>query len=217
MKDRIIDFRRVKASDLTNHELNWRLHPEEQKGALQAMFNDVGFVGAVIARELKDGTLQIIDGHCRKDVAGDEEVPVLITDLNDEETAKILATYDPLSQMAETDANQLTNLMDAFDFDDAFDENAHLRGVLSDIYYKLSKEERRAEAKAEREEEKEIPNMALQPHEHYDYLVIMATTSHDWNVLMERLELKPTRRRKRMGTCRAIRADVLLERLPHDK
>ena len=61
------------ASELRKNDRNWRLHPDDQRGALQAMFNDVGFVGAVIARELPDGSLELIDGHLRTDVAGDDE------------------------------------------------------------------------------------------------------------------------------------------------
>jgi hypothetical protein len=55
--------------------------------------------------------------------------------------------------------------------------------------------------------------MALQPHEHYDYLVVLATTAQEWNVLCDRLGMVPDKRRGRMGTCRAIRAGKLIEAL----
>jgi hypothetical protein len=38
-----------------------------------------------LARELPDGRLQLIDGHLRAATMPDEEVPVIILDLNEEE------------------------------------------------------------------------------------------------------------------------------------
>jgi hypothetical protein len=55
--------------------------------------------------------------------------------------------------------------------------------------------------------------MALQPHEHYDFLVVLCTTAQEWNVLCDKLKLKPQARRGRMGTARAIRASALLKLL----
>jgi hypothetical protein len=61
---------------------------------------------------------------------------------------------------------------------------------------------------------REVEGMALEPHEHYDYLVVLATTTQEWNVLCERLGLEPEKRRHgRMGTCRAMRASKLLDRV----
>ena len=59
----------------------------------------------------------------------------------------------------------------------------------------------------------DIPGMELQPHEHYDYLVVLATTTHEWNVLCDKLGLSPEKRRGRMGTCRAIHADRLITKI----
>ena len=43
------------------------------------------------------------------------EVPVLITDLNEEEASKLLATLDPLAAMAMTDQDTLTQLLSTID------------------------------------------------------------------------------------------------------
>ena len=59
-------------------------------------------VDAVIARETEDG-LQILDGVLRAEVMGDELVPVLIVDLDDQEAAKMLATFDPIGDLAMKD------------------------------------------------------------------------------------------------------------------
>lgn len=213
-RDRVTELRRVKASDLKKNSRNWRLHPDDQQGALNGLLNDVGFVGAVIARELEDGSLEIIDGHLRSDIAADEEIPVLVTDLNGEEAAKVLLTYDPLSQMAATDTEALSALLEDTDFGGGFDEDAYLRKLLTDLHTKLEKDE--AAGVDLKESEREVPNMALTPHEHYDYILVLATTTHEWNVLCERLDLTPEKRRKRMGTGRAIHASKLLGKLKAD-
>lgn len=215
IRDRIVDFRRVKASALRRNPKNWRLHPEDQRGALQAILADVGMVGAVIARETANGELELLDGHLRADVSGDDEVPVIVVDLNDAEADKILATFDMVSGMAITDDPKLLALLEGFAADieqyAVFEDNAHLRQLMADQLAELQKEE--AKAGKDDEQEREVPGMALQPHEHYDYLVVMAASTHEWNVLCDRLGLVPERRRGRMGTCRAIRAEKLLAKM----
>ena len=117
IRDRIKDFRRVKASELRPNPKNWRVHPQAQQGALRGILAEVGYVDAVMARELPDGTLELLDGHLRAETTPDAEVPVLVVDLNDEEAAKVLATFDPLAEMAVADAAKLESLMMDFQTD----------------------------------------------------------------------------------------------------
>ena len=111
IRDRIKELKRVKASELVDHAQNWRLHPESQKKALQGVLNDIGFADAVLVRELGDGRYGIIDGHCRKELSGDSDIPVLVLDVDEKEAKKILATLDPLSSMAEMDSVALSSLL----------------------------------------------------------------------------------------------------------
>jgi len=207
IRDRVIDFRRVKASDLRKHPQNWRLHPESQRSALMAMFDEVGFVGAVLTRQESDGTLQILDGHLRVDLLPEEEVPVIVTDLSEDEGKKILATYDPLSQMTMTDDKALAGILAEVGLDD----HAELRKMFADVQSAMHQEEQ-----TDSDAQREVPGMELQPHEHYDYLVVLATTSNEWNVLCDKLGLKPVRTRKGKATCRALRAKDLLRLLRGD-
>jgi site-specific DNA-methyltransferase (adenine-specific) len=75
------------------------------------VFAEVGIADAVLARELDDGTLELIDGHLRVETLGDKPVPVLVLDVNQAEADKILATLDPLSAMAEADAVKLDAIL----------------------------------------------------------------------------------------------------------
>lgn len=99
------------ASELHPNPLNWRTHPKEQLDAIRGILAEVGFAGAELARELPDGSLQLIDGHARAEVAGDAIVPVLVLDVTEDEAKKILATFDPVGAMAGKDAEKLAALI----------------------------------------------------------------------------------------------------------
>jgi hypothetical protein len=66
---------------------------------------------AVLARELPDGSLMLIDGHLRAETLGDGNVPVLVLDVNEAEADKLLATLDPLAAMADSDATKFDALI----------------------------------------------------------------------------------------------------------
>jgi DNA modification methylase len=117
IRDRIKELRRVRAGDLRPHPKNWRKHPEEQANALRGILAEVGFVDALMVRELPDGALQIVDGHLRAETTPDAEVPVLVVDLDDKEAEKVLATFDPLGAMAEPDEAQLEALLKGIETD----------------------------------------------------------------------------------------------------
>ena len=79
-RDRIVELRRVPASELIPSPLNWRRHPKAQREALRTMLDRVGYVDAVIARKTSDG-LVLIDGHLRADLdpAADRDFTIPIT------------------------------------------------------------------------------------------------------------------------------------------
>lgn len=110
-RDRVRDFRRVPASELKPHPGNWRRHPEAQREAFAGLLAEVGFAGAILTRECEDGTLQIIDGHLRAEELTDSLVPVLVTDLSADEADILLASFDPISALATTDAEKLEGLL----------------------------------------------------------------------------------------------------------
>lgn len=208
LRDRIVELRRIKASELKANALNWREHPDEQKGALTAMLEKLGFAGAILARETDEGKIQIIDGHMRADLVGEFKVPVLMTDLSEEEALELLTTYDAIGAMAEADPNKLTELIGTVDLPD----HADLRKLVADMDFNKPK-------RKEKPEEHEVEGMALRPHEHYDYIVVLASTTHDWNKLCDRLGISPKKRKRKrsMGVCRAIKAEQLLSILPEQK
>ena len=127
IRDRIIEFTRIKASELTPHPQNWRKHPKEQQAAMSGILKEVGYVDALMVRK-HEGGYQIIDGHLRAETTPDATVPVLVVDLNDAETALILATFDPIGAMAEASKEHLDSLLQQVSTTDAA-----LQSVISDV------------------------------------------------------------------------------------
>src|SRR6266478_6199352 len=111
IRDRIKELRRVKASELIPNEKNWRRHGKAQSAALKGLLAEIGYADALIARELPDGRLQLLDGHLRRDTTPKMEVPVLVLDVTQEEGDKILVTLDPLAAMAEADKTSVDALL----------------------------------------------------------------------------------------------------------
>jgi hypothetical protein len=111
IRDRIKDFRRVPADSLHPHPKNWRVHNDRQRSILQGVLAEIGYADALLARELPDGSLQLIDGHLRAETTPHQKVPVLVLDLNDAEAEKLLATLDPLAALADTDQTMLNDLL----------------------------------------------------------------------------------------------------------
>ncbi|HUE15028.1 MAG TPA: ParB N-terminal domain-containing protein, partial [Planctomycetaceae bacterium] len=111
IRDRIKELRRVKASDLKPNPRNWRTHPETQRAALEGLLSEIGYADALLARELPDGSLELVDGHLRVKTTPEQVVPVLVLDVNETEANKILTTLDPLAALATTDNGQLDSLL----------------------------------------------------------------------------------------------------------
>jgi ParB-like chromosome segregation protein Spo0J len=128
IRDRIKELRRVKAGRLRPHPNNWRVHPQSQQDALRGLLAEIGYADALLARELPDGTLQLIDGHLRAETTPEMEVPVLILDLDEAEAAKLLALHDPLAGLAGADNDVLAGLLDRVET-----ENEAVRSLLDQM------------------------------------------------------------------------------------
>ncbi len=74
IRDRVVELRRVRARELVPNPKNWRRHPKAQAEALRGLLGEIGNADALLARELPDGRLQLIDGHLRAETMPDEEL-----------------------------------------------------------------------------------------------------------------------------------------------
>lgn len=110
LRHRIKEHRRVRAGDLVPHEENPRLHTPQQRRALHALYREIGFARSLLAHELPDGRLKLIDGHLRAALTPEEMLEVEVLDINDEEARKLLLCIDPLAALAGYDDELLTRL-----------------------------------------------------------------------------------------------------------
>lgn len=116
-RNRIVESAEVAASELMANPRNARKHPPSQRAALKGVLNEVGWVGRVIVNRT---TGLLIDGHLRVEEAAKrkETIPVDFVDLTPAEEAMMLALYDPIGAMAETDQAMLDELMAAIETTD---------------------------------------------------------------------------------------------------
>jgi hypothetical protein len=128
IRDRIKELRRVPAKTLIPNPKNWRTHPDRQKDVLKGVLAEVGYADALLARELPDGSLQLIDGHLRAETTPEQTVPVLILDLDESEADKLLTLLDPLAGLAGTNQDLLSELISNLET-----ENAAVRQMLDEM------------------------------------------------------------------------------------
>lgn len=111
IRDRVKELRRVAVAQLRPNPRNWRAHPPLQRDALRGLLAEIGFAGALLARELSDGSLELIDGHLRAETLPEAQLPVLVLDVDEAEADKLLALLDPLVSLAEAQPNALRDLL----------------------------------------------------------------------------------------------------------
>lgn len=182
LRDRVVEFRRVPAAELLDNEKNWRTHPYAQRQALSELLEKVGIAGALVAYHSKrnGGKLTLIDGHARKE-DHDVEWPTLILDVDDDEADLLLLTYDPIAELAESNAGRLKDLTDRM--------STGTTG-LEDLIRNLAQRVNGADGEEAGEEESPAsgpPEMELQAFEHYDYLVVLFRSPLDWTQAAEKL------------------------------
>lgn len=129
-RNRIIETRTVRVEDIQPHPSNWRRHPEAQESAIRGLLSQVGIVAPLVAYESEQyGGLVLLDGHLRQETGG--EWPVTILDVTDQEADIILATFDPITGLAEMDTGALAELLGRVDMEAIEDDG--LAGLLEEL------------------------------------------------------------------------------------
>jgi DNA modification methylase len=115
IRDRIVSLQRIKASDLAPNRFNFRRHGPAQSSALRHLLHEIGYSAALLAYPGEDGKLTLVDGHLRRELTPNQEVPVLVTDLTEAEARVMLRSLDPLAAMASEDDAALAALIEQID------------------------------------------------------------------------------------------------------
>ena len=125
-KSRIVGEANVDPRTLIPNPQNWRIHPRTQQRAMSGTLDTLGWIQRVVVNKR---TGHIVDGHLRIEMAMENKecsVPVCYVDLSEDEERLALATFDPLSAMAETDARMFAALtMNLTTENDALDALLH--------------------------------------------------------------------------------------------
>jgi len=120
----------------------------------------------------------------------------------------VIATLHPTAEMAETDEDLQRQQLGGLEA-----EEDELRKLIDEMMARLEREA--AEDQAGDEDPTEGPEaMYLRPHEHYDYVIVLASNTNEWNILMDLLDLKTVRRSTRkpkFGIGRGVKAATLIE------
>lgn len=103
IRQRILRTELIPARDLKRHPKNFRKHGEDQRRDVAALLTAIGQVSPVIARQLPDGTIELIDGELRSNIADDRQILVAVTDLSETEAATMLAMLDYTASQATID------------------------------------------------------------------------------------------------------------------
>jgi hypothetical protein len=113
VRNRIVERRMMKASEIEDHPAQWRDHNAPQADAMAGVLEEVGIASTlkVWKSERAGGRYVAWDGHLRKSLDPDLEWPVDILDVTDAEADYLLAVFDPLAAMATADAGALDALL----------------------------------------------------------------------------------------------------------
>jgi hypothetical protein len=223
IRNRIVEMRNIPESELLNHDRNPRKHPAAQKNAMAGVLEEIGAVQALVVykSERAGGKYVLIDGHMRKNEFPLEGGwPCVVTDLTDDEADLMLQAFDPIGAMAMTDNMMLDDLRSRLQFSDASVEIA--LDAMGDL--RRGKRERNRSQDAPEDDPEDdgrrgIPEMELQPYEHYDYVLILFKTVLDWNWFCEKVGIQrvdgsadPKHRMKRkFGLGRAMPGQKMVE------
>lgn len=119
IRSRIVGHEEVAPDQLLAHESNYRRHGGAQLDALRGSLSQLGWVKSILVSKR---TGKVLDGHARVEEAmrqGLPVVPVEYLDVSEAEEKLILASIDPMSEMAAHDDEALKALLEEVETEEA--------------------------------------------------------------------------------------------------
>ena len=125
-RNRIVDHGTTTAEEIARHPRNPKVHGAEQRGAITAILDDVGWVAPLVINRT---TGLLLDGHMRvEEAASRGPIPVVYVELTEAEENEVLALMDPIGAMAGHDADALSKLIEGME--SSVDLDVALAGLL---------------------------------------------------------------------------------------
>ena len=183
LRNRIVGTGEVAVSELVKNPKNWRKHPANQLSALEGLLSEVGWVQNVIVNRT---TGNLVDGHARVAIAekhGESRIPVVYVELTQAEEDLVLATLDPLGDLAAIDNAKLEALLATLDPD-----NAALASLVADLEAELGI------GKEEEPDPTTLLDQAVQLEPAKEYIVILCDEEDEWDRIKAALSLSAVRR-----------------------
>lgn len=116
-RNRIVGRGSLNPKQIKLNPLNWRLHPWAQHSAMLGALEEIGWVSDVIVNKR---TGNLVDGHLRVQLAKAQKakaVPVSYVDLSEDEERVVLATFDPITGLADLDRGKFEELLEGLHLD----------------------------------------------------------------------------------------------------
>jgi hypothetical protein len=183
LQNRIVGMGEESPEKILAHPLNYRTHSAAQESALEGLLEEVGWVSNVIVNK-KSGRL--LDGHLRVALAKkrhEKKVPVVYVSLSDAQEKLVLATLDPLGDLAGIDPKRFNDLLSGID-----PETLPMQKLIADL------EEEIGLGKEQHEAAEVLLDQAIQLEPGKEFVVIMADSEDEFTELKKRLALKQVRR-----------------------
>lgn len=113
VRNRIIDHIQLKPNEIRDHPGQAWDHPDLQARAIHGSLQEVGVVAPLMVyRSPRANNAWVsIDGHLRKSLDPDYPWPCDVLDVTDEEADYIMATFDPIGMLKQTNAAALDALL----------------------------------------------------------------------------------------------------------
>lgn len=118
-QNRIVGFdAEVDPEQLLANPANWRIHGRQQSSAVRSALEEIGWIDAVI---VNTSTGHVVDGHLRiaEAISAGAFVPVMYVTLTEDEELKALATFDLITNLADTDVPALQAIAADVEFEHA--------------------------------------------------------------------------------------------------
>lgn len=110
-RSRIVGLADVPPLDILANPLNWRVHPDSQKAAMEALLRSKGWSGVVIVNQT---TGRILDGHMRAEIAitnAQPTIPVVYIEAEAAEEPELIAAFHAIGDQAGSDRNKLLEVL----------------------------------------------------------------------------------------------------------
>lgn len=91
------ELRWMKATLLKRHPLKLRAAAPQDRKRVEEQIEQLGCVTPIIAHPRDDGSLEILDGHLRAEIAGENLVPVVVLECDNAASAPIFAALQQRS------------------------------------------------------------------------------------------------------------------------